>query len=409
MLSVEEALAGILARAKRLPTEFVPLMEARGRVLAEEITAECDLPPFDNSAVDGYAVLSADTDSATLDSPVRLRVIGEVVAGELSEQPLLPKTAIRVMTGAPMPEGADAMVMVEDTRLEGGATVLILSPARRHDHIRFRGEEIRGGDTVLTAGTAIRSTQIGLLARAGCGRVPVYRRPRVAVISTGDELVGAEEPTPPLGKIRDSNRYALGGMVQEAGAILHALIHIPDDLEATEEAFRQCAEGGADVIVTAGGVSVGDRDFVKPVLEKLGRLEFWRIAMKPGKPLAFGQIGETLFFGLPGNPVSAMVTFELFARPALRKMMGYPATALTRPATTVTLAESIPHTPPRREYARAIATLEAGGFVATTTGHQGSNRLSSMAEANALIVISENCEGLEAGEQAQALLLNLQE
>jgi len=382
-------------------------MEAQGRVLAEVITAECDLPPFDNSAVDGYAVLSTDTESASSDTPVTLRVIGEVVAGELAEQQLLTGTAIRVMTGAPMPVGADAMVMVEDTRLGGGNTVQILLPARKHDHIRFRGEEIRQGDTVLTEGTPIHSAQIGLLARAGHGQVHVYRRPRVAVISTGDELIGIEEPTPPLGKIRDSNRYALGSMVQEAGAILHSLTHIPDDLEATEAAFRQCVDSGADVIVTAGGVSVGDRDYVKPVLEKLGRLEFWRIAMKPGKPLAFGQIGNTLFFGLPGNPVSAMVTFELFARPALRKMAGYPDNAIMRPIIPVTLSEPIPHTPPRREYARAIVTLEQSGFVATTTGNQGSSRLSSMMGANALIVIPEYSNGLDAGEQAQALLLNL--
>lgn len=407
MLSVEEALAGILAQSNRLPSEVVPLMEAQGRVLAEAITAECDLPPFDNSAVDGYAVLSTDTECATSDAPVTLRVIGEVVAGELAEQHLITGTAIRVMTGAPMPLGADAMVMVEDTRLSGDNTVQILLPARKHDHIRFRGEEIRQRDTVLTEGTPIYSTQIGLLARAGHGQVRAYRRPRVAVISTGDELIGIEEPTPPLGKIRDSNRYALGSMVQEAGAILHSLTHIPDDLAATEAAFRQCVDSGADVIVTAGGVSVGDRDYVKPVLEKLGRLEFWRIAMKPGKPLAFGQIGNTLFFGLPGNPVSAMVTFELFARPALRKMAGYLHSALMRPTISVTLSEPILHTPPRREYARAIVTLEQSGFVATTTGNQGSSRLSSMAGANALIVIPEYSNGLDAGEQAQALLLNL--
>lgn len=408
MLSVEEALAGILAQARRLPIERVNLMEAQGRVLAEDVPAECDLPPFNNSAVDGYAVLASDSENASPETPARLRVIGEVVAGELAKQPLLRGSAIKVMTGAPMPEGADAMVMVEDARMEGDSDVLILSPARTGDHIRRRGEEMKKGDVALRAGTSIRSAQIGILARSGCGRVPVYRRPRVAVLSTGDELVGIEEPAPPFGKIRDSNRYALASMVQEAGATLHSLTHIPDELEATEIAFRECVESGADVIVTAGGVSVGDRDYVKPVLEKLGRLEFWRIAMKPGKPLAFGRIGETLFFGLPGNPVSAMVTFELFARPALRKMAGFPDSALTRLLVPVRLSEAIPHAPPRREYVRAVATLEQGEFVATRTGGQASSRLSSMAGANALIIVPENSCGLAAGEQASALLLGLE-
>jgi molybdopterin molybdotransferase len=302
-----------------------------------------------------------------------------------------------------MPEGADAMIMVEDTRLLPDDNVLILESAKADQHLRFQGAEVRRGDVVLPAGTRIRPADLGVLATFGYAHPLVHRLPKVAVLSTGDEVVEIDAGTPPFGKIRNSNRYALAGLVEEAGAVLHSLVHISDNLEATESAFRECVASGADVIVTAGGVSVGDRDFVKPALERLGRLEFWKIAMKPGKPLAFGNIGETLFFGLPGNPVSAMVTFELFVRPALWKMAG--RRTLSRPQVLSILQDDVPHTPGRREYVRAFTTLEGGVWRSRTTGDQGSSRLRSMTGANALVMVPLESEGLKAGDQAETLLM----
>ncbi len=403
MRSVEEALAGILAQTQALPPERVPLLEARGRVLAEAAIADTAAPPFTNSAVDGYAVRAANTEGATRENPVRLRVQGEVTAGTTPTQTVVEGGAMRVMTGAPMPEGADAMIMVEDTRLLPDDNVLILESAKADQHLRFQGAEVRRGDVVLPAGTRIRPADLGVLATFGYAHPLVHRLPKVAVLSTGDEVVEIDAGTPPFGKIRNSNRYALAGLVEEAGAVLHSLVHISDNLEATESAFRECVASGADVIVTAGGVSVGDRDFVKPALERLGRLEFWKIAMKPGKPLAFGNIGETLFFGLPGNPVSAMVTFELFVRPALWKMAG--RRTLSRPQVLSILQDDVPHTPGRREYVRAFTTLEGGVWRSRTTGDQGSSRLRSMTGANALVMVPLESEGLKAGDQAETLLM----
>ncbi len=404
MKTVEEALTAILETVTPCAQERVPLLEALGCVLSEEICTDTDLPPFTNSAVDGFAVCAGDTHGANRDSPVLLTVIGEVVAGQMSSQTVLPQTAMRVMTGAPFPTGADAMVMVEDTHMRDANTVEVSLPAQAGQHIRRQGEELKKGSAVLARGTSIRSSEIGILATVGCAEVPVYSAPRVAIFSTGDELVSLEQGATLLpGQIRDSNRYALASLVRETGAIVHSMTHILDDSEATENAFRACVESGAQVIVTAGGVSVGDRDFVKPVLEKLGQLEFWRIAMKPGKPLAFGHIGETLFFGLPGNPVSALVTFELFVRPTLRKMAGH--TVLERVRIPVILEEPVPHIPGRREYVRAHVRWESGQAFARITGNQGSSRLSSMVGANALLIVPEESAGLECGRSAEALLL----
>lgn len=404
MKTVEEALSLILAQIIPNPQERVSLLDSLGRVLAEEIYSDIDLPPFTNSAVDGFAVRAEDTLGASDASPVLLQVLGEVVAGQSPTQSLLPKTAMRVMTGAPLPAGADAMVMIEDTRMCGSDSVEIRLETSVGRHIRYQGEELRQGSPVLPKGTPLHASEIGILATVGCREVPVYSLPRVAVISTGDELVGLEQgATLQAGQIRDSNRYALASLVREVGGIVHSMVHIPDDMEATERAFRECVEAGAQVIVTAGGVSVGDRDFVKPVLEKLGRLEFWRISMKPGKPLAFGHIGETLFFGLPGNPVSALVTFELFVRPTLLKMAGHQL--VERRKISALLAEAVPHTPGRREYVRAMVDWQSGKPVARITGDQGSSRLSSMIGANALLIVPEESAGLACGEWVEALLL----
>ncbi|HZO91788.1 MAG TPA: gephyrin-like molybdotransferase Glp [Chthonomonadaceae bacterium] len=408
MFTVEEALEAILRSARRLPSERVPLLESLGRVLAEDIAADINVPPFDNSAVDGYAVRAADTAGATPEAPVLLRTLADVPAGELARETVTEGTAARVMTGAPMPPGADAMVMVEDTRPAGAGQVAILEAAQPNQHIRQAGEDVRRGEVVLRAGACIRAAEIAMLATMGRASVPTVRPPRVAVISTGDEVVDIEEGVaPPPGKIRDSNRYALAALVREAGAVLHSITHIPDDLAATEAALRACADpvGGADVLVTAGGVSVGDRDFVKPALERLGRLDLWRVAMKPGKPLAFGSIGKALFFGLPGNPVSAMVTFELFVRPALWKMAGRDESELARPQVQAVVLEDVPHAPGRREYVRAVTATEGGRFVTRPTGAQGSGILHSMTRANSLLIVPQDSPGIPAGETATVLLL----
>jgi molybdopterin molybdotransferase len=413
MLTVEEALNKILAGIAALPAERVPLLQALGRVLAEDIFADIDNPPFDNSAVDGYAVIAADTIGASPTSPVSLQELGEVTAGSVSEQIVIPGTCIRVMTGAPMPRGANAMVMREDIREDpatGGAEkyVLVLEAAQVGDHVRRAGEDVKRGQRVLEAGTLIGSAEIAMLAAMGQAEVSCIRKPRVAVFSTGDELVEVSVKPGP-GQIRDSNRYTLAALVGEAGGELHSMVHLPDDPDATEAAFRTAAglagSVPADVIVTSGGVSVGDRDYVKPALEKLGSLDLWRVKMKPGKPVAYGRIKDTIFFGLPGNPISTMVTFELFVRPALLKMAGH--RELSRTRVQATLTDGISHHPGREEYVRALVTWNDGRYIAQPTGAQGSGVLTSMLGANGLLKIPEASEGLSAGDPVEILLISM--
>ncbi len=413
MLTMEEALAQILNAARPLGTTETPLLASLGSFLAEDVTADIDLPPFDNSAVDGYAVRSEDTAGASAASPVLLREIGDVAAGGTPEGAVTAGTACRIMTGAPLPEGADAVVMIEDTRREpaaaGKAFVAVYEAAAREQHVRRAGEDLRAGARALQAGTRIRPPEIAMLATMGRAMVRIGRVPRVAVFSTGDELVDISAGTiPPPGKIRDSNRYTLAAMVRDAGGQIHSIGRLPDDPEATEEALRTASDPatGADVIMTAGGVSVGDRDYVKPVVEKLGALTLWKVAIKPGKPLAFGQIGNALFFGLPGNPISAMVTFELFARPALLQMAGGAGQYLHRRTVEAALTEDVPHMPGRREYVRASTEWRNGGFEASPSDKQGSGMLQSAIAANSLAVIPEDSAGLAAGELVKVLLMD---
>jgi molybdopterin molybdotransferase len=407
MLTVEEALEQILSNIQRGPVIAMPLAAAHGLVLAQDILSDVDNPPFDNSAVDGYAVRAADTKGASADHPRILRPLPEVTAGCVPSVPVFGGECMKVMTGAPIPEGADAMVMVEDARASSDG-VAILAEASQGDHVRRRAEDIRTGERVLQAGTLVQAAEVAMLAAVGKGEVPAVRRPRVAVLSTGDELVEvAVKPGP--GQIRDTNRYALAALVAEAGAELHSMTHVKDDPTATESALRRAAglDGSepADVIVTSGGVSVGDRDYVKPALEKIGTLDLWRVRMKPGKPLAFGRIGNTLFLGLPGNPVSTMVTFELFVRPALWKMAG--RTDLARLVVNVVLDAEITHSPGRREYVRAVMRYENGKFVGRPTGRQGSGVLTSMLGANALIVLPEGSGDVRAGQTVDALMIGM--
>ena len=422
MLSVEQALAQILEAVPILNVETVPLPDILGRTLAEDVFADIAQPPFDNSAVDGYAVRSEDMETAGAESPVVLTCIADIHAGVWSEIVVEPGQCARIMTGAPLPLGADSVIMVEDTaRVAGGKgkRIAMRSSLQAGEHVRYAGEDVKVGERVLATGTSIHAAQIGLLAAMGKRQVPTVRMPRVAVISTGDEVVEpAEGMIPEPGKIRNSNSYALAALARESGAELHSRLHIPDDLEATLAALRQCANfgenqpgendythAGADVIVTAGGVSVGDRDFVKPALETLGTLELWRVAMKPGKPLAFGRIGRTLFFGLPGNPVSAQVTFELFVRPCLLKMAGRPENEWQRPQVEAELAEAITRTPGRREYLRGHTHWQNGRFVAQPLSGQSSANLQSLSRANSLLIVPEQATEMRAGQQISVLLL----
>ena len=414
MLSVEEALNQIIGLVHPLELETVPILKALDRVLGEEIYAGEDIPPFANSAMDGYAVIAADTTSASPESPVTLRIIGEVAAGYTPDVTVTSGTAIRIMTGAPMPDGADAVVRFEDTdeggRLEGGVDagrdrteISIHVPAASKLNVRDAGEDIRAGERVLDAGIVLRPQEIGVLASVGHPVVRVHRKPRVAVLATGDELLEIEEPMRP-GKIRNSNEYSNSALVQRYGGIPIRLGIARDNVEDLTDRLRAGVEQGVDMFITSAGVSVGDYDVVKDVLDSMGQISFWQVRMKPGKPLAFGTIEGIPLVGLPGNPVSAMVSFEQFVRPALRVMQG--RRAARKQTIEVVLNEDIENRSGRRHFIRAIVIERNGIHYATTTGEQGSGILTSMVHANALVVIGENVTLARSGESVMAQMLD---
>ena len=395
MLTYDQALSQILSQITPLDAVELALNDALGNVLAEDITAPYAMPPFDNSSMDGFAVRYADLAAGTV-----LPVQGDIPAGALSVPELMPGHVLRIMTGAPMPAGADTVVPVEDTETRT-AGIAFLEPTRRGQHLRLVGEDVAAGSLVLRANSQIRPAEVGMAAAVGRSVVRAYPRPRVAILSTGDELV---EPGLPLqnGQIYNSNAYALAAQVTEAGGLVTQRLHALDTADALREAFDTCAE--ADVIITSGGVSVGDYDFVKTVFAERGTLDFWQVAIRPGKPIAFGQWGRTLFFGLPGNPVSSMVTFELFVRPALRKLRGL--TELTRPLVPARLTEEATHTPGRQSYQRAIMSKQDGDSIVTPISRQGSGRIHSMVEANALLFVPAEVAALRRGETVSVLLLD---
>jgi molybdopterin molybdotransferase len=373
MLSVEDARAQILDGFEALPIVEVPIAEACGMVTAEDVFAPHDLPRFDNSAMDGYAVRRADIPSPGS----TLELIGEVRAGAPGDQQVGPGAAARVMTGAPIPPGADAVVPIEQAEESGGRVTIVVVPAD-HAHIRPAGDDVKAGDPIVRAGTELESAELAILASLGLSPARVHRRPEVVVLSTGDELV-APEAEPAAGQIRDSNSVALRALVEEAGAVPRVIGPVADDKEAVRDALLDAATT-ADLIVSSGGVSVGRYDFVKEVIEEVGALDLWRVAMQPGKPLVSGRVGEVPFLGLPGNPVSIHIGFEQFVRPALRKLRG--CSQLLRPTITARLGAPVEKRPGRLHFVRVRLSFDDEGVVATPTGSQGSHIQSSLLDCH---------------------------
>lgn len=401
MITIEEALNKILSRVDPLGCEKVSLLEALGRVIGEDILANRDIPPFDNSGMDGYAARSEDIQNASPAHPVRLEVIGDLPAGSISRKKVEKGKAIRIMTGAPIPEGADTVVPLEDTK-EGDGVVSIFETHPSAEHIRKAGEDVKKGVYVVSKGALIRPVEVGMLATVGRSFVSVYQRPLVAIVCTGEELVDVDGDVEGV-KIVSSNSYALAAHVKDCGAIPIQLGIARDRKEEIQEKLLQGIR--ADLLISSAGASVGDYDFVREALNELGmEMIFWKVAMKPGKPVFFGTIRGKPVFGLPGNPVSSMVAFEQFVRPALLKMMGY--RHLFRPVIEAILEEDIQKKPGRRHFVRASISFKGNRYVATLTGAQGSGIVASTVRANGLVVIPEDRETLRAGEKVKVQLLD---
>ncbi len=399
MLSVQEARQQMLNTIPVLPTEKREILSCANYVLAEALNAEENIPPFDNSAMDGYAVRAADVQNASDAKPAVLSIVETIAAGYAPTKQVTAGQASRIMTGAMMPEGADAVVMQEVTQRDGDE-VKIFESIDKTGNVRFTGESVAEGQQVMGKGKHLRPPEVAMLASLNRPEVTVYRKPTVAIIATGDELMLLGEPLEP-GKIRESNRYGLYAQVEEAGGIPIDMGIAPDDEVEIERIFR-AALAKSDALITSGGVSVGEHDFVKSVLERLGEVNFWRVAMKPGKPQAYGIADGKPIFGLPGNPVSSLVVFELFVRPALLKMAGH--VNLLRPTFKATLTETITNRDGRVNYMRAILKESDGQYTAETTGPQGSGILHSLVLANGLITIPSGTT-LAAGETVDAQFL----
>lgn len=408
LLNVDTALAGILADMRTLAPETVTLPEAHDRVIAEDIVSPIDLPPFDNSAMDGYAICCEDSDGASRAQPVALSVAMDILAGSAPDGRLLPGQAARIMTGAPVPAGATAVIPVEDTDDDWskGESSPLPAVVRLHrqlahgENIRRAGENIAVGATVISAGALIRAAEIGMLAGIGCRRVDVIRMPKVAILSSGDELVDIYDELSP-GKIRDTNGYTLASLVRGTGAIPIRLPIAKDSLASIRSLYRRALEINPDLLISTAGVSVGAADLVKTVMNELGDIDFWRINMRPGKPLAYGRMQGVPFFGLPGNPVSTMVTFEVLVKPALAKIAGRPFKRETVKAITAGTMKS----DGRRSYNRVILSKEMGRIMATTTGIQSSGALMSMVKADGLAVIPEGTTDVPPGSELDVILL----
>ena len=406
LLSVEQGRKRILAAVSAIEaTEQLPLRAALGRILCEPVVARIDVPPFANSAMDGYAVRSEDCPDS---GAVTLEIIGSAFAGAPFAERVGAGQCVRIMTGAVLPDGADAVLMQEHVSREQGQIRCEHRAVQQGQNVRYAGEDTRRGDTVLPAGRRLGAAELGLLASVGVAEVCVTRKLRVAFFSTGDELASAGTPLV-RGQIYDSNRYALFGMLSRPEIECYDLGVIPDRREAVRTAFREAA-AMADMVLTTGGVSVGEADYVTETLGELGEISFWRMAMKPGKPLAFGHVGNEVFFGLPGNPVSSYITFELFVRPALRRLRGEDPDG-GRPHVRATLTEAVRKSAGRRAFIRVRLEEDAahpGAWRAHLAGSQGSHVLSALALADGLAVIPEDMPGAEAGTEVEVIRLDVE-
>ena len=405
MIEPIEALEIVLKSAKTRDTITLPLTEADNHVLAETITAAHDVPPFNNSAMDGYALLADDIVEASKGNPIELKLIAEQPAGESTDIKVTSGAAIKIMTGAPVPPGADTVVPIERTQ-PGDGHVGILVAHRRGANVRLAGEDMPKGSLVLEPGVVIEPVTIGLLASLGYAQVKVYGMPKVAIIGTGNELVPVDEPLTP-GKIRDSNSYTLTAQTRAVGMPVER-IGVAGDTKESVTALVNSALAVADVVVTSGGVSVGDYDFVKDVLKEMGaELKFWGVKQKPGKPLAFWTLGDKLIFGLPGNPVATVLCFEEYVRPALLKIAG--RDRLLRPVVKAKLTHDVKKKPGRQHFVGVSVTNDGTEWLASVNGRQGSGILKSMAGANGVGLMPEDLSELKAGEEIDVQLIKLPE
>ena len=408
LLSVKEARQRLLSNFIPLGVEKISLPEAAGRVLAEEIVAPYDLPPFPNSSMDGFAIRVSDVSGAGPENPVTLSVVADIPAGQVADFSLQPGQAARIMTGAPILTSAEAVIPVEDTdfnfRQPGvklPEKVKVFRPVLMGENVRPAGQDVQAGEVVMHPGSRLRPQDIGFLSMLGLAKVPVHRLPRIAIFSTGDELLPVEAPLRP-GKIHDANSYILISSVEKAGGEAVHLGIVPDEAEAVKACLDKAVSEEVDLILSSAGVSVGAFDFVRSVVEQHGVLDFWRVNMRPGKPLAFGHYQGIPFIGLPGNPVSAFVGFEVFVYPALAKLAGMSETG--RLTQSVQLLEAV-DSDGRESYLRAFVSQEDGRRVARLTGHQGSGNLRSLVQANSLLLIPSGVKSLPAGVEVEAWML----
>jgi molybdopterin molybdotransferase len=398
---LEDALKTVLAAVPVLGVEKVSLLDTLGRVLGEDIVALRDNPPWDNSAMDGFAVRYEDIKQAhAVTTPTMLTVIEDVPAGKFPAKAVGKGEAIRIMTGAPVPKGADTVLKVEDTENQP-TWVKVFKEEKKGANIRLQGEDVRKGDCIIPRGKIIRPAEAGMLAILAKSFVFVYQRPRVAILSTGDELADLDERFSEE-KIVNSNSYGIAAQAKEAGGLPMLLGIAKDSPEDLKAKIRQGLN--ADFLVLSGGISMGDYDFTKPVFQELGgEMNFWKLAIRPGQPVAFGKIGKTLAFGLPGNPVSSMITFEQLVRPAILKMCG--SQTLARPVVQAIFQEKFSKRPDRRHFLRGILWMENGMLMVRTTGSQGSGILTSMVKANGLIDIPVEVEKLKPGDVVNVQVL----
>jgi molybdopterin molybdotransferase len=417
LLSVDEAVGRVLLAFSPLETVRVPLSDCYGLVLSEDVLAKHDVPIDDNSAYDGYGVRADDIAAAAADNPIRLRVAYDLAAGYVGDAPIGPGEAVRIMTGAPVPEGVDTVIGFEDTDREDWgklgtdprgdsdqdrAFVNVVGVEQKGENVRLAGEDIATGDVALPKGTVLRAGAIGVLASLGISQVPVHRRPRVGVVPTGDEVLEIDEDIQP-GKVRNSHAWALAGLVDHYGAEAKRYPIVPDNVADVRAALALAASEN-DLIFTIGGVSMGDHDLVKNVVGTDGDADFWQIAMRPGKPLLFGDIDGTPILGLPGNPVSGLVVFEQFGRPAVLKMLG--RDRLEKPTVSAVARTDLPGAGKRRMFVRVRVARVDDGYECWTTGEQGSGIMTSMAFADGLAIVHEDIEMVKAGEAVTVQILD---